>query len=221
MATLMLACPAIAAEPKADAKPAPRKDADQGKPLFDGKTLAGWKAPKSGGEGKVYAKDGTIVMDRGDSMTGIVWTGKPPKTNFEITLEGMRLEGNDFFCTTTFPVGDSECSFVAGGWGGGVIGLSCVDHNDASENATSRFHEFKNQQWYKLRVRVTDAKIEVWLDGEQVVDQDRKEHKFNVRLECDDYRPLGICTWNTKGAVRNIRLRELKASEIQEAKQKE
>jgi hypothetical protein len=228
-ATIMLARQGIAAEqkpapPKDAAKsaegPAAKKDAEGGKELFDGKTLAGWKAPQFGGEGKVLVKDGMIVMERGESMTGITWTGKPPKTNFELTLEGMRLEGSDFFCTTTFPVGDGDCSLVIGGWGGTLVGLSCVDRYDASDNSTTSMQAFKDKQWYKVKIRVTDAKIQCWLDDKQVVDQERKEHKFSVRMECDLCRPLGICTWCTKGAVRNIRLRELKASEIPKVEKK-
>ena len=144
-------------------------------------------------------------------MTGITWAGgKLPRSNYELTLEGKRIEGSDFFCTTTFPVGDNYCSFVTGGWGGSVIGLSNVDHMDASENQTSHSREFKNDTWYQFRIRVTDEKIEAWIDKEQVVDQDRKDHTFGLRIECDPCRPLGIATYDTVGAVRNIRLKELK-----------
>ena len=189
------------------------QNAPGGKALFDGKTLAGWKSTPFGGEGKVFVKDGTIVMQQGHEMTGITWTGKPPRGNFELTLEGMRLDGGDFFCTTTFPVGDKFCSLVVGGWGGTIVGISCVDHFDASENLTSTFREFKNNTWYRIRIRVTDPKIEAWIDDKQAVDLERKDHEFGVRMEVDQSRPLGIATWNTSGAVRNIRLRELKADE--------
>jgi len=196
----VLTAPAFAAD-----KPSPAA-----KELFDGKTLSGWKVTVFGDQGKVEVRDQSIVMARGNEMTGITYTGKPPRSNYELTLEGKRIEGSDFFCTTTFPVGDKCCSFVTGGWDGSIIGLSNVDHMDASENATSSSHDFKNGRWYKFRIRVTDEKIEVWIDDERVVDQARKEHTFGVRIECDLCCPLGIATYDTVGAVRNIRLRELK-----------
>jgi hypothetical protein len=187
------------------------KPTSAAKELFNGKTLEGWKPTDfGGGEGKVVVRDGTIVMERGSQMTGVTWSGKPPRNNYELTLEGKRIEGNDFFCTTTFPVGDNYCSFVTGGWGGTIIGLSNVDHMDASENSTSASREFKTNTWYKFRIRVTDEKIEVWIDKDQVVDQSRKDHTFGVRIECDPCRPLGIATYDTIGAVRNIRLKESK-----------
>jgi hypothetical protein len=210
-----LTCPAPAQEKAAPpAKDAPKKaETPPGKALFDGKTLEGWKCPDFGGEAKVSVKDGMIIMDNNPkaSMTGITWKGKPPRNNFELTLEGMRLDGYDFFCTTTFPVGEGYCSLVMGGWGGSLVGLSSIDSMDASENSTTTIVEFKDKQWYRVRIRVTDAKVEAWVDDKQVVDQERKDHKFSIRSECDDCRPLGICTWDTKGAVRNIRLRELTA----------
>ena len=196
--------PMLAAQ-GADKPPSATKD------LFNGKTLEGWKVTDFGGEGKVIVRDNTIVMERGSQMTGITWAGgKLPRSNYELTVEGKRIEGSDFFCTTTFPVGDNYCSFVTGGWGGSIIGLSNVDHMDASENQTSHSHEFKKNTWYQFRIRVTEEKIEVWIDKDQVVDQDRKEHTFGLRIECDACRPLGIATYDTVGAVRNIRLKELK-----------
>jgi hypothetical protein len=209
------------AEENAPAKTAPKKPPtatatptekpqEEWKSLFDGKTLDGWKAPEFGGEGKVYVKDGTIVMETGSMMTGVTWTGKPLRNNYELSLEGMRLEGSDFFCTTTFPVGDDPCSLVVGGWGGMVVGLSSIDGMDASENATNKTIDFKDKQWYRVRIRVTDATVEAWIDDQQVVNQPRKDHKFTIRSECDLCRPLGICTWSTTGAVRKVRVRALK-----------
>jgi hypothetical protein len=189
-------------------------DPTQWKDLFDGKTLAGWKTPEFGGEGKVSVKDGAIVMEMGAAMTGVTYTGEVIRNNYELTLEGMRLEGSDFFCTTTFPVGDDPCTLVVGGWGGMVVGLSNVDFYDASENPTTKTVTFKEKQWYRVRIRVSDAAIEAWIDDQQLVNQARKGHKFSIRLECDLCKPLGISTWCTAGAVRNIRVRKLKPEEV-------
>ena len=182
------------------------------KDLFDGKTLTGWKVPNFGGQGEVRVKDGMVVMEMGNDMTGIVYTGEVPETDYEIELEGSRLDGIDFFCTTTFRVGKEPCTLVVGGWGGTVVGLSNVDYYDASDNLTTSFHEFKNKQWYKVRIRVTEPKVEAWIDDEQVVNQKRKGHKFGIRIEVDLCQPLGISAWCTTGAVRNIRMRRLKST---------
>jgi len=206
----------LAAQPALAAEDGTKKDDPFAwKLLFDGKTLDGWKATKFGGEGEVNVRDGMIVLEMGNDMTGITFEGKPPRDNYELALEGQRLEGIDFFCTTTFPVGEKEhCSLVMGGWGGTVVGLSSVDFYDASDNLTTRFVEFKDKQWYKVRIRVSDHRVSVWIDGEKLVDQPREGHEFGVRFEVDLSRPLGISTWQTTGAVRNIRVRRLRPEEI-------
>jgi hypothetical protein len=210
-----------AAEPKAApaaGKPsALAKDPYQWNSLFDGKTLNGWKAPSFGGEGEVTVKDGTIVLGLGEAMTGVAWNGgELPKVDYELAFEGMRTKGVDFFCTTTFPVGDSWCSFVVGGWAGTVVGLSSIDYYDASDNTTTGFMSFKDKQWYRIRVRVTKNKIQAWIDDEKKVDFTTTDHKISIRFECDPCKPLGISSWCTEGRIRDVRLRKLKAEEVAE-----
>jgi hypothetical protein len=196
-------------------KPAPKAAADDKAwlSLFDGKTLAGWKSTEFGGEGDVTVQDGAIVMELGQDMSGITWAGKDPlpKNNYEIALDAQRVDGTDFFCGLTFPVNDSHCSFIVGGWGGGVVGLSSINGFDASENDTTQYMEFKTGQWYKIRVRVTPNRIQTWIDEKEVVDQDIEDRKVSTRGEMELSKPLGVATWNTKGALRNIRLRKLDA----------
>ena len=203
---LPLLCGPGAAQQKAATKDKPEAN---WKTLFDGKSLTGWKSTPFGGEGKVYVKDGAIRMEIGGDLTGVTWTGKPPRSNYEISLEGMRIDGADFFCTTTFPVGQEYCSLVVGGWGGSIVGLSSIDSCDASENATTKVVNFQNKRWYRVRIRVADAKIEAWIDGRQIVDQSRVGKKFSLRSEVELTRPLGIAAWQTTAAVRNVRMRKI------------
>jgi hypothetical protein len=203
----------LAGQAGRDGKPA-EKDQAKWRPLFDGKSLAGWKAANFGGEGEVTVKDGAIVMEQGNDMTGVTYTrGDFPTTDYEFTLEGKRTQGTDFFCTTTFPVGDSHCSLVVGGWGGAVVGLSSIDSRDASENETNSLQGFKRDQWYRVRVRVTRERITAWIDDQKVVDLAVKGKKISIRPECELCRPFGIATWRTTGAVRDIRVRALPAKE--------
>ncbi len=179
-------------------------------PLFDGKTLANWKPTKFGGEGAVRVDNGDIIMEAGGDLTGITWAGPAlPTTSYEIALQAMRIQGNDFFAGLTFPVGDSFCSLILGGWGGSIVGLSSINGMDASENETSQSIAFASKRWYTVRIRVTPAKIEAWLDERQIVDQPLKGNKIGTRFEVEPSQPLGIASFRTKAAVRDIRLRRL------------
>jgi len=202
-AWLVICCVAVLSASGEDKKPA----AD--KPLFDGESLAGWKITNFGGEGEVEVKDGQINLDFGSPLTGITYLGEFPKTSYEFSLEAMRVDGIDFFCGVTFPVADSHCSFICGGWGGAVVGISSIDGDDASMNATTRFIQFETGRWYRIRVRVTPHKIETWLDDRQIVDQDIAGKRISTRSEVNLSKPFGISAFETRAALRQIRLREL------------
>ena len=88
------------------------------KPLFDGKTLKNWRITQFGGQGNVVVGDGAIEMGMGSPLTGITYTEKMPKCNYEVLIEAQRIDGIDFFSTVTFPANDSFCSLVVGGWAG-------------------------------------------------------------------------------------------------------
>lgn len=177
--------------------------------MFDGRTIAGWKESDFFGRNEVRIENDRIVMLAGNDMTGITWTGELPRIDYEVTLQGMRVDGSDFFCGLTFPVGDSHCSLILGGWGGSVVGLSCIDGFDASQNETTRFMQFQNGRWYRIRLRVTGRKIEAWLDSQKIVDVVIEGKRISIRWECEPSIPFGIATWRTTGAVRDIRIRKL------------
>ena len=179
--------------------------------LFDGQTLGQWESVDFGGQGEVAVKDGAVYMEMGNDMTGIVWKGPVFRTNYEITLDAKRVKGNDFFCGLTFPVGDNPCSLILGGWGGELCGLSNIDYYDAANNETTQLISFEMDRWYHVRLKVTPTKIQAWLDdnAEPLVDVEIAGRKIDIRAEMDLCRPLGIATWQTGGAVRNMRMKKL------------
>jgi hypothetical protein len=186
--------------------------------LFDGKTLGPWKSTEFGGEGDVLVKDGAIALEFGASLTGVTLdpTALPagqalPRSNYELRLEAQRVDGTDFFCGLTFPVKDAYCSLIVGGWGGTLVGLSSIDGEDASENKTRLSRAFKKATWYRIAVRVTDERIQAWIDGEPVIDQELKGRSVTIRPEVSLSKPLGICTWETRALLRNLEWRALQA----------
>jgi hypothetical protein len=188
-----------------------RAEEGEWKSIFDGKSLAGWKVTEFGGRGEVAVKDGQISLESGNDLTGVNFVGEMPKTNYELMLEAKRVEGGDFFCGLTFPIGESSCTFVVGGWGGSVVGLSSINGNDASENETAKVKEFENGRWYKIRLRVTPEKIEAWIDDEPMLDLETKDKKLGMRLgEIELSMPCGIASYHTRSSLRAIRLRSLK-----------
>lgn len=212
-AALVLACVpvAFAADEKAKQEP-------KWKSLFDGKSIAGWKTTEFGAHKEPVVENGALVLPIGDPLTGVTREKDDvPHVNYEVQLEAQRVEGHDFFLGLTFPVRDSHASLILGGWSGGVCGISSIDGFDASENSTSSYRKFESGKWYKVRLRVTKDRLETWLDDEQIVDADIIDKKISTRVEVSPSKPFGIATYATKGAYRNIRVRELTADELGQA----
>jgi len=177
--------------------------------LFDGKTLEGWKEAPFRRRGEVRVKDGMIVIGKGH-LTGITWKGEFPKAGYEIRFEAARLEGSDFFAGITFPVNDSHCSWINGGWGGTVVGLSSLDGDDASENDTSTVREFVQGRWYAFRLEVTKNRIRGWIDESLVIDADITGRRVELRPgEIDLNVPLGFAAYSTVAGLRKIEYRRL------------
>ena len=203
-------CPPAAAEPEQAG--AEQKQPAKERVLFDGKSLKGWQvADKFDFEehGQVKVEKGQITLKRGSPATGIHYQGKLPRVDYEVSLEARRTDGDDFFCGLTFPVGKDYCTLIIGGWGGGATGLSNIDGMSAIENETTGFAKIEKNRWYRIRLRVGAEKIEAWFDKEQIVDLKTADRKFSIWWEQEPMRPLGIASWNTGAALRNIRLKPL------------
>lgn len=173
-----------------------------------------WRVSDFYGKAKVRVEEGTLFLEKGNDLTGVTWCGPLVRTNYEITLDAKRVDGDDFFCGLTFPVGEDPCSLILGGWGGSLVGLSSIDYEDAANNRTTRMVTFENGRWYRVRVRVYGEKIEAWLDEEKIVDVVTTGHKIGIRWEVEASVPLGIATWRTTGAIRNVEVRALTSQPI-------
>jgi hypothetical protein len=176
--------------------------------------LEGWEITNFGGEGEIANQGGELVLEPGDPLTGITRTGKDfPTENYEMRWSAQRVNGSDFFAGVTFPVGKEYCSFICGGWGGGLVGISSINGNDASENDTASYRDFKNGRWYQFKVRVDPTHISVWLDGEQILHVERENRRFSVRAEVMRSRPLGYCAFQSKVLVKEWQFRTIDSNE--------
>ena len=179
------------------------------RPLFDGKSMAGWIKAPFGGSGDVEVMDGALVLHQG-LITGANYTNPVPRVDYEVEIEARRVVGNDFFCGLTLPVRDSFATLIVGGWGGSVMGISSIDGNDAAHNETTVHRRFEAGRWYRIRLKVTAGSVEGWLDGDSVFKADIRDKKISLRPgDIELSKPFGIATYSTTGEIRAVRLREL------------
>ena len=194
----------------AAAQPLAQVEGEGWRPLFDGKSLSGWRVTDFGGGGRVQIQNGLLVFWMGDPFVGVNCTNEIPKVNYEVALEAMRVAGSDFFCGLTFPVNDSFASLIVGGWGGSVVGISCLDGADASENETTQFISFETGRWYRIRLRVSEKKIEAWVEQKKVANVVTAGRKISLRFgDIELSKPFGLASWTTSAAFRGIKLRSV------------
>jgi len=72
------------------------------------------------------------------------------------------------------------------------VGLSSIDSQDAANNETTRFMDFQTGRWYLSELRVTDARIQAWIDADKVVDLTTTDRTISIRLEVEESKPMGI-----------------------------
>ncbi|MAW62042.1 MAG: hypothetical protein CMJ94_14590 [Planctomycetes bacterium] len=171
-----------------------------------------WESVSFGGEGEVeYEAAGpALTMRFGSPLTGVRWSGELPLSpHYEIEVRAARLDGSDFFCALNLPLGNSEVSVVLGGWGGALCGLSCVDGQDASMNASRSFRDFQPGRSYRLRVRVDGEAIRAWVDEEPLFEQLRDGVAFSLRTEVQPVGRLGISCFQTSARIEGVRWRPL------------
>ena len=194
----------------AASKPLSLVPGDGWRSLFDGSSLDGWHATDFGGPGRVELQDGLMVFRMGSPFTGANYTNAIPKQNYEVTLEAMRVAGDDFFCGLTFPAGDSVASLIVGGWGGRLVGISSIDFNDASENETTQTMTFETGHWYRIRLRVTEQRLEAWIDQKKIVNVVTTGRKLSLRPgQIELSKPFGLASWLTSAAFRDLKIRDV------------
>jgi hypothetical protein len=202
---------ALAARPTTNPATAPSATAATNwRSLFDGKTLNGWKPADFAGQGEPAVDEGKLLLPVGVALTGVTYTGGDlPTSNYEIALEAQRLDGADFFCGLTFPVRDSHASLILGGWGGSVCGISSLDEEDAAHNETSTNRRFKTGQWYRVRLRVLPERLVAWVDDDKIIDVNTKGKQISLRRDIDASKPLGLASFQTTAAIKDIKIRKL------------
>jgi hypothetical protein len=186
--------------------------------IFEGNHAATWKSlidyPRDKPEpAQVRPVDGKVSMPEGWPYGAIKWAGEFPDENYEVELQARRTGGRDLFCGLLFPVGKSYLTFVMGAWNNNVVGCSMVDGMTAAENGTTVHMSFENDKWYAVRLRVSGNLVEVWIDGQQVLELERGEHRLSSYPGLEQYAPFGLFTWSAAAEWSNLRVRVLQTTQ--------
>lgn len=179
--------------------------------LLEAPWAAAWQTADIPDSGAVHVAQGELTLSAGQPMTGAQFGGwqapEFPATSYAIAYDAMRVEGRDFFGTVTFPVGSDQthASFVLGGWGGTVTGISSIDFSDANENQTHGEMAFANDRWYHVRVEVRPSDLRAWVDDRPVVNVSIKGRKVSLRPGfIDRCIPFGFASYGCRSRIKNL-----------------
>lgn len=175
----------------------------------DWQAVSEWKPTPFRGAGKVAVERNELSLEPGAPMTGLTAAWFAPRMDYEIRFEAMRLRGNDFFASLTFPYGDSHATWVNGGWGGDIVGISSIDNWDASENETRTYVKFEDNRYYRFHLKVTRERITATIDGKIVVELNVNGRAISLRRGMDVTTPLSLFCYNTASRMRNVEYRKL------------
>ena len=182
----------------------------QWKPLFDGKSLGRWKQAQFAGSPAPKVENGAIVLPAGHPLTGVTWSSAFNETSYELRFEATRVLGGDFFASVTFPAGGNYATWVLGGWGGDIVGISSIDNWDAADNETRSYFNFENERWYAFRLQVTPDRIQAWIDDQRVVNVEISGRSIGLRrADMRASTPLGFMSYNSTGGIRKIEYRTI------------
>ena len=153
--------------------------------LLEPPYAAGWTQAGIPDEGRIGVADAVLSLGAGQPMTGAKFAAWPelalPATGFSIRYEAMRVTGEDFFGTVTFPVPgrDSHVSFVLGGWGGTVTeDAKQIFHSSQIEGTGDNFVSYANPELDKA---IDEARLvadmskgaPLWHKVHQIIHQDQ------------------------------------------------
>ena len=184
--------------------------------LLSPEQIQHWKPTDVPDEGRALVNAGEVVLEPGGPLTGLRYghwqeEGMPVR-DYAISFEATRVEGSDFFAAVTFPVRniDTCATLVIGGWGGGLVGISSIDGQDAAENSTRGEHAFENGKAYRFRLEVRENELKAWIEDRLVINVSTQGRALGLRPGyIEKCAPFGLATYSTTGRIRNLRVETL------------
>jgi len=138
--------------------------------------------------------------------------------DYEFTLEAKKTGGTEGFLILFRVAGDEDFYWVnLGGWNN-------VRHAiERGRKAEGRWHtvgpavngSIQQDRWYAIRVRCQGPRIQVFLDGKELVDFTDEAGKAHLAGR------VGIGTWNTRARFRNLKVTSLDGTVLHEGPPKD
>lgn len=186
----------------------------QWRSIFDGEQLGRWipitridatdLADPVPGEVEIDGRQ--IVLNTGDPLTGVSWFGPMPTKDFEITVEA-KIDDAELI-SVAFPVGTERAAIQLDA-DNRKAGLYHIDGTGLHDDPMAAIFDGSVAGWHQLRIRVTEQRVQTWLNGQSIADQERTGSSFGAPEGFSPMHPLSMVASNGSASLRNIRIRTL------------
>ncbi|MEX2215473.1 MAG: hypothetical protein WD768_15170 [Phycisphaeraceae bacterium] len=171
---------------------------------------------RDGRRGKWLRSGDTIIVEQGNGFE-IPLLRVPVKIEggYSLKVKFVRESGDGAF-GVLLPVGDSQVAFTLALPPGGEAGLSDINGQPATQNATKKESSLNNGKVYTLDINVkpeTDgtAAITVALDGKSYVDWKGKQAELSVGvlITMNDKTAIGFSSYNSAVIIGSAKIKPL------------
>lgn len=199
---------------------------DDGKSLFDGKSLNGWI--QKNGTATYVIKDGTVLGTTAEGSPNSFLCTEKEYGDFDLTVEvllnnnelnsGIQIrsttaapEGDEKFGRVNGPQVEIEAAGAEGAQAGYIYGEACGGWMTIDAEA-KRSKAFKDGDWNEYRIKAEGPRIQTWINGEVVEDltDDAKFASHPKGFIALQVHGIGAGEGPYSVQWRNIKIKELK-----------
>ena len=167
---------------------------------------------EGGGAGVAWEVRGDSICQEGGSADVRLTFGSPEWTDCEFTLDARKTDGAEGFLILLRALNGQEFYWAnLGGWGNVGHALERGIKGGGRWGPVTPRHDgrIETNRWYSIRARCEGLRIQVWLDGDPVVD-------YTDDGQGPQCGPVGVGTWLTQAEFRNLRVTSLDGATLYE-----
>ncbi|TWT84879.1 Intracellular exo-alpha-(1-_5)-L-arabinofuranosidase [Planctomycetes bacterium CA13] len=147
--------------------------------------------------------DESVIRQNSVTATGAtIGFGDLGWRDIDFSLQAKKIRGNEGFLILVGKAGRAGHVWInLGGWGNSEHGIEDLRNGSKGLLGRRKRGSIESGRWYDIRIRSEGNRIQVWLDGEQLMDE--------TATGAPLVGQVGVGTWSTVAEFRNFQVKSL------------